>query len=132
MKHWTGAGVLVLVGAVAVACSDDGSSTGAGGGGDAEINGCTQAAADDMTGQSSVTLDWSNPHQSCIRISAGTTVTFDGDFVSHPMGDGTVDGPSNGPFSGNPDAIVFEGGGAWAYYCTAHGLNMQGVIYVDE
>lgn len=101
------------------------------------VNGCTRATATDMTGMATVGLAWSLPHAACTIVSAGTTVTWTGDFSLHPLTGGvtpTVD-PSSAISmatpSGNELAVTFASAGTFPYFCTVHNAGMQGVIYVE-
>ena len=127
MKHAAFAAVCIV--SIALGCGDSAAT-----GGDAEVNGCTQASADDMTGTASVTLSWSNPHQQCTRVSAGTTVAFTGDFAAHPMSDGSPGSPGSGPLTTDAGAgfsVEFASADVYPYFCTVHLESMQGVIYVE-
>ena len=74
-------------------------------------------------------------------MSAGATVTFTGDFVSHPL----MPSAKRGTLTGNPilptgngttTSFTFPNAGYFAYYCDVHGasdgaLGMVGVIWVE-
>jgi plastocyanin len=101
------------------------------------VNGCTLASATDMTNMSTVNLTWTDSHQQCIVVSAGTTVIWNGDFASHPL-DGGVTGITDAasPITlASPVAmqtsVTFNNVGDFPYYCTVHLASMQGVIYVQ-
>jgi plastocyanin len=160
--------VLVLCVVAAAACGDDDggadtgtadtgtadtgggdtgtADTGAGDGGADDggmvVNGCTAAEAMDMTGMGAVTITdvsaWSVPHSACIRVSTGTTVTWEGNFDVHPliggasgMGDAsspiTMAGPGSG--MGTVD-VTFDAAGDYPYFCGVHAGAMLGVVYV--
>ena len=110
-----------------------------------EINGCdgTSAAYTDLRGQASVTITnidaWGDPHNACIGVSSGTTVTWQGDFDTHPLVGGvspTTDSSSpitQANASGTDDvAITFNATvlTVEGYFCTAHPTTMGGVIAV--
>jgi plastocyanin len=77
----------------------------------------------------------------CLKVAPGTTVTFSGDFASHPLAPsatrGTVAGnPIPATSTGTTKAVVFPTAGYFAYYCTVHGndaagLAMVGVVWVQ-
>ena len=111
--------------------------------GDTPTNGCdaTSAAYTDLRGQSSVTITtdspWMVPHNACIGVSSGTTVTWQGDFDTHPLVGGvspTTDSSSpitQANASGTDDvAITFNATvlTVEGYFCTAHPTTMGGVL----
>lgn len=74
----------------------------------------------------------------CVAIEAGQTVTWSGNFGSHPLKGGLhKDGP---PQPGNPIPTVLSGttpvtvafpvADAWGYYCIAHQPPMAGAVFV--
>ncbi|HMF43255.1 MAG TPA: plastocyanin/azurin family copper-binding protein [Polyangia bacterium] len=82
----------------------------------------------------------------CLKVAAGTTVTFSGDFVTHPLQPsarrGTLTGnpitASNGlplPDGGMSKDFTFPTPGFYAYYCAEHsddsGTLMDGVVWVQ-
>lgn len=80
----------------------------------------------------------------CLKVSAGSTVTFSGDFSLHPLQPSSVLGnTTNNPItnvSGLPDggtmtSFTFPSAGFYAYRCTFHGSDdgmfMSGVIWVQ-
>lgn len=113
-----------------------GAAGGSGGsGGGATLNGCTRAGAEAVAGDAELT--WSLPHQECIVIGVGSSVTWTGDFGFHPLAGGTtgtVDDTS--PITGSDQSgaaatVAFAAAGEYPYYCTLHGASMQGVVYVE-
>lgn len=72
----------------------------------------------------------------CLRIKAGQTVTFEGDFVVHPLAQacGPADVVPN-VTSGTSQAVTFETAGNFGYFCTKHGNpaggGMAGRIVVE-
>lgn len=120
-------------------------SAGMGGGGGSQtvINGCTQADALDMTGMANVTITdvsaWMVIHSACIRVSAGTIVSWQGNFDSHPLAGGvTPTRDEASPISvidatsGTMDAVVtLDTAGTYPYFCEIHLGTMEGVIYVE-
>jgi plastocyanin len=111
--------------------------SGDGGSGPALLNGCSLATADDQTAAAEVDIDWVLSTQECIRISAGSTVNWNGNFVSHPLVGGDVaDGEAPGLItdsdqSGATASVTFAAAGEYPFFCTIHLTSMQGVIYVE-
>ena len=77
----------------------------------------------------------------CLKIPAGTTVAFDGDFATHPLAPsthrGTLTGsPITSTTSGTTKSFAFATPGTYAYFCTVHGpsdggAGMVGVVWVE-
>ena len=77
----------------------------------------------------------------CLKVSAGTTVTFSGDFGSHPLEPsalrGTLTGnPITSTSAGTTASFTFPAPGFYAYFCQFHdsqdtGNFMSGVIWVQ-
>lgn len=106
------------------------------------LNGCTEENATDLTSQSTVnmadTSPWAGGHSACIIVSANTTVTWAGNFSSHPLIGGmtptenttspiTIAGPGVGT---STVAVNFVNTGDYPYFCRIHTSSMQGVVYV--
>jgi plastocyanin len=76
----------------------------------------------------------------CLKVTAGTTVTFMGDFGTHPLLPsalrGTLTGnPITGTGQGTSASFTFPNPGYFAYFCDIHGssdgaIGMVGVIWV--
>jgi plastocyanin len=76
----------------------------------------------------------------CLQVSAGATVTFNGDFTTHPLdvsaARGTLTGnPITLTNTGTTKSFTFPTPGFYAYYCMFHGFDtggtgMAGVIWV--
>lgn len=110
-------------------------------GGYAMVNDCTFGGASDMTNKAIVTLpEWSDPHQSCVRVSAGAAVIWNTapmqNFGDHPLRGGV---PPNIDFSSPitqedafaaPAMVAFDTPGTYPYFCDTHFAGMQGVVYV--
>lgn len=74
----------------------------------------------------------------CVAIEAGQTVTWSGNFSSHPLKGGLHKGGP--PQPGNPIPTVLSGStpvevtfpeaGAWGYFCIAHEPPMSGAVFV--
>jgi plastocyanin len=115
----------------------------------AAVNGCglgSSVAVVDLRGHPAVTVAFGGVFgfaysPSCIRIVAGTAVTFSGNFAPHPLRAGTVDGgfPNPDPNSpiqstdtGTTATFNFLNVGEFGYYCNAHWLDaMYGGILVE-
>jgi plastocyanin len=76
----------------------------------------------------------------CLKVAAGATVTFSGDFVVHPLVPSATRGdPPNNPIVNTSDgttaSFVFPMPGFYAYLCNFHGSDdgafMSGVIWVQ-
>ncbi len=68
----------------------------------------------------------------CIQIAAGQSVTFVGDFGTHPLvpAGGTAN-PIPNKDSGNQDtAVQFDSAGTYAYACSLHEPTMVGAVWV--
>lgn len=111
-------------------------------GGGATANGCEQATAEDRTGQGSVTIAFPTLEYTpaCVRVSAGTAVTFEGDLAMHPLVGGeyedgikTPDDKSPiGASSGMTATFTLSDPGAYPYYCDIHySIGMKGAIFVE-
>jgi plastocyanin len=76
----------------------------------------------------------------CLKVSPGATVTFNGEFASHPLAPSALRGAPaiNNPIvnmsDGTTASFTFPDAGFYAYLCNFHGtddgLNMAGVIWV--
>ena len=76
----------------------------------------------------------------CLKVAAGATVTFNGDFAAHPLSPSTNRGMTSGnPITltntGTTTSFTFPTGGFYAYTCLFHGADdgqfMDGVIWVN-
>jgi plastocyanin len=76
----------------------------------------------------------------CLKVPAGTTVTFSGDFATHPlipsaMRGNTTSNPIMATSSGTSAPFTFPNAGFYAYLCMFHGSDdgsfMSGVIWVQ-
>ena len=76
----------------------------------------------------------------CLKVPAGTMVTFSGDFTTHPLAPSAMRGdPANNPIvnmsDGTTAAFTFSAKGFFAYLCNFHGTDdgafMSGVIWVQ-
>jgi plastocyanin len=105
---------------------------------------CARATATNLKAQGSPTVDF-EPFQyipRCVLISAGQTITFTGDFSSHPLVGGTAEGAFKTPDPSSPigttnggisKPVQFTSAGTYPFYCDQHGLTyaMTGVVFVD-
>ncbi len=104
-----------------------GASGGAGGAAAVTLCSCTETAAKDLTAQSAVTITFSccSYDQPCIKVKAGTKVTWSGSFSSHPLAPfaslGTLPNPTPATTSGGSVEATFSTPGAYGYFCTSHG-----------
>ncbi len=136
-------GAAALTGCSSSDKGGSGSTTSGGGGGGTTLNGCTLAAAQDQSGKMTVDVSalkaWALPHQLCLKVSAGTTVSWTGDFGSHPIDGGSPGATDNAsPITTAGKTVTGQGTvtvkldktGDFPYYCAVHQGSMQGVIYV--
>ena len=166
------AGSLLAAGLVGLACSGDGTGPGnpgaagasagsgaggTGGGGTAGSGGAggtspnfmavppCNAESDYMTGTTvSFPMSATNFSYSpkCLKVTAGTTVAFSGDFTGHPLepsaNRGTLTGsPIMATSSGTTKSFAFSTPGYYAYFCSVHGpsdgaAGMVGVVWVND
>jgi plastocyanin len=107
------------------------------------LNGCAPANYMDMSGTSTVTVNFGGALQNtyspkCVTIQAGQKVQFAGNFQSHPLAKGTPTeesaGSPNNPIpatnSGQTKEVTFPTAGTYPYHCTVHKPNMVGSIHV--
>jgi plastocyanin len=131
------AGLAVMTALALVAgCGSGGSSNGDGGGD--EICGCTEATADDLTAQTSVTVSFGGTFglsysPKCILVAPGTSVSFEGELSTHPLSATVGSGnPITHTTSGTTAAFTFTQTGAYGYQCDVHvGTGMCGAVYVQ-
>jgi hypothetical protein len=80
-----------ILAVVAAGCGSSGSSSTAAAtsGGGSTVNGCTKAMATDKTTAATFEVTsiqpWEVTHQACVRVKAGTEVSWKGNFTSHPL-----------------------------------------------
>lgn len=111
------------------------------------VNGCDPATATDLTGQAAVTIEFGGAHglayaPPCVCVSAGTRVTFSGQFATHPLLGGWVtDSNTKAPDPGSPFSPRTNSGttktftltevAVCPFYCDVHALaDMKGVAFV--
>ena len=97
------------------------------------LNGCGPANAQDLTGQPEVTIAVGSPYSpKCFVITAGTLVTFQGDFKHHGLEGGEIVGATKLPDASSPFMPATTGGtsktfdtlttpGNFGFYCQQHG-----------
>lgn len=143
--------VLCLFASLALACSSGSNpspSNGDAGGTDggftlSPVNGCgdTQFAASDHTAagdaraisfpMGAAPAQYSPP---CMRIKVGQTVTWTGDFASHPLEKfgGDADNPIAATSSGATASATFATAGVFGFHCANHPSSMLGAIQVVQ
>ena len=107
------------------------------------VNGCDAATAIDMTRSATATITFAGIEYTprCVRVQAGATVVFSGNFASHPLVGGTVSGAMGIPDSSSPVPPTSSGSevtftppksGTYPYYCSVHASSgMMGAIFVE-
>jgi plastocyanin len=112
----------------------------------AQVNGCDLTNATDLTGMATTSVAFGGGvgftyAPKCIKVTQGTVVTFNGDFVGHPFVGGQVAGGSKvpaatGPFvpgvsTGISSPFTMSSTGTFPYYCNFHALGgMTGAVFV--
>jgi plastocyanin len=151
----------LIAGTSQVGCSSDGNSTGSGGsrgaagaaGGSSGGAGGAPAAfmsfkpceqeSDYETGKT--TIQFPDPDNGsfayapkCLKVTAGTSVTFSGSFTSHPLAkssEGDANNPITDQSSGSSASVTFSTRGFYPYHCAFHGadggIGMAGVVWVQ-
>ncbi len=141
----------VCLAAVAgAACSSAVGGASANGSVDSSIpafNGCTPEMF--VTGTSATTVSFGGQASSplfgyapkCVRITAGESVTFTGDFSVHPVSPGTsptatTAGSASNPIplqqTGSSLSVTFPEAGTYPYFCQVHyAAGMSGVVLVQ-
>jgi plastocyanin len=147
-KGSTGAGGSAATsGAAGAGTAGSGNAGGSGGasGGGTMVNGCDSITALDKTASATTTVTFSDLlvyDPACIRIKAGSSVTWSGNFTLHPLEGGTVSGAAKSPDPASPIKLTtvadagsvtfgFPAAGNFGYYCTVHwGIGMKGAVFV--
>jgi len=111
----------------------------------ASVNGCDINTAQDFTVVAPPPITFANGNftyaPKCIKVTAGTTLTFNGNFGGHPHQGGIVSGgalvpTAIGPFatltnSGTTKNFTMNAAGTFPYYCVPHALGgMTGAVFV--
>jgi plastocyanin len=122
-----------------------GTGSGGAGGGGMMVNGCDPTTAVDKTASATTSVAFGNSlmyDPACIRIKVGSSVSWSGNFVEHPLVGGTINVTTMTPDSTSPikltmgmDAgsvtFAFPNAGNFPYYCTIHGtVGMKGAVFV--
>jgi plastocyanin len=118
----------------------------------AQLNGCDPTTATDLTAMSAVSIDFGGTFglaysPKCIKVSAGTKVTFNGSFSTHPLKAGVVQSGAEVPDAagttplptattglntGTTATFTMSSAGSFGYYCIPHGtFGMNGAIFVQ-
>jgi plastocyanin len=81
-----------------------------------------------------------NYSPACLKVAAGATVTFSGDFATHPLTPSTsrttaASNPIASTASGTTKSFTFVTPGFYGYFCLQHGTDegvaMAGMIWVQ-
>lgn len=112
-------------------------------GGEPTFPACVLAEAEDHTAEAAITIvsEGVKYNPRCVRVSVGTTVTFESDFEPHPLRGGEVVGEEgvvdpNSPITpqdeGTTASFVLNEPGEFPYFCRFHiALGMFGTIWVE-
>jgi plastocyanin len=107
------------------------------------VDTCNEATAMDATSMNAVTINFGGSaglaySPKCVKVKAGTMVTFSGSFTTHPLAGGnsppTVDAtsPIHETKTGMSAAFTMSSPGAYGFFCEVHfGSGMQGAIFVQ-
>ena len=99
------------------------------------------AASDYMTGSTIMMTAMASYGPKCLKVTPGSTVTFMGDFVLHPLMPSRRGDVANNPIkmtaTGTSAAFKFDTAGFFAYFCRFHGPAddgsfMAGTIWVTR
>jgi hypothetical protein len=99
------------------------------------LNGCNQPSDyEDLTAPSADRIiDWTFGAQNCSKIRVGQSVTWSGNFTTHPLEpwQGDAANPIESYTGGASDhAVVFDVSGTFGYRCAVHTTTMFGAIWV--
>jgi plastocyanin len=105
-----------------------GTSTGSGG----MVNGCDPGTTMLTTGDATITFPTTAaPMQyspNCVKIKAGSKVTWNGDFTMHPL---TGTSPIMDTMIGMSASFTFPSAGTFAFNCQFHPTIMLGAVIVE-
>jgi plastocyanin len=118
--------------------------TGGGAGGGASSFASVQPCASESDYTAGTTISFSTGFvytPKCLKVTAGTSVTFEGAFGSHPLSPSqsrgnTTDNPIEVTNTGTSKSFTFDKPGVYAYFCEFHGSGddgsgMAGAIWVQ-
>lgn len=120
-----------------------GTQAGGAGGEAPEFPVCTLAEAEDQTALPAITIiSVGTAYQPrCVRVSAGTEVTFESDFESHPLHGGEIvdevgvldpASPITPTEVGSTATFTLADAGDVPYFCDFHSsIGMHGTIFVE-
>jgi plastocyanin len=114
--------------------SDAAADTGAAVDSGTPLNGCT-TFVDHTDAADARTLTWglsiASSADRCMKIKVGQSVTWNGNFSTHPLHDdgGDVPNPINGAGTSPAGPIAFPIAGSFGYICGVH-ASMNGTILV--
>src|SRR6185369_2193347 len=108
------------------------------------VHGCSRMNATNLKAEGAPAVSFSDFQYvpRCMLISAGQTITFNGQFSSHPLVGGQIAGivPTPDPSSpigftdsGTSKPVQFLAAGTFPFYCDQHGVTyaMTGAVFVD-
>jgi plastocyanin len=99
------------------------------------VNGCDPTATTATAGNATITFPTgAAPGQyspACVRIKAGSMVTWNGAFNYHPLTPDDAVSPIVYTTTGTTATFTFPSAGAFAYHCDIHPSAMQGAVFVD-
>jgi plastocyanin len=143
MKTKTFWALACLVGSALVAACGGGGGTGGSGsgsggstssstGGGGMVNGCDPSTTMLTTGDATITFPTTAaPAQyspNCVKIKAGSKVTWNGDFSMHPL---TGSAPIMDTMTGMSASFTFPTAGTFAFNCQFHPSIMLGAVIVE-
>jgi plastocyanin len=118
---------LTALGALVLACSSDPATTPTDGG-TGTVNGCS-TFADQTASGGAITWDFTVTPK-CVKVKVGQSVTWTGDFATHPLAGFNGDTPN--PIvtgSGGTSKITFPTAGTFGFHCQVH-PSMLGAVQV--
>ena len=110
------------------------------------LNGCDPDSATNRTGMAEVEIRFGEEigysyEPNCVRVSAGTRLTFVGHFVAHPLAVGELAAvvtdpdrasPLRDTESGEVATFVMDLPGSYPYLCNLHAWDgMMGAVFVE-
>jgi plastocyanin len=122
---------LVAASFAVVACGGDDTSNPTPDAGSSSLNGCTDSSyVDNTAGGATITWDFTVSPK-CVKIKAGQTVTWNGDFALHPINPfgGDQGSPVPSQTTGKSASGTFAKAGTFGFHCTNH-PSMLGAVKV--